>query len=418
MKVPTKPTSEKESVEDQAAKIAKKEATTNHHEQEKQQETEINNLNKGRGGAGSVTTMNGGGAPAPAGVKAKENIRPDKNGKKSTASAAAVTGKQHHTTTTAAGVHPIVGPPPPPPPHPAHPAQHGLYHPYHAHPHLHHPHYATHMAPPPHHVGPPPPVMIQQAHLYRRTTQQQQHAMHPPPPPPGVAQQTQSHRTHGNKLVVQANLEQHAKGKEGGGNKTKNGARSTLKKSDDGHNTTSAANNDSAKGGIPKWSKEEVRSIIFEQLMLFKTYSPTVIIRLTMYRSWHQDDALRKAVDELGTHDWKRIAKYLPTNRSDHQCQHRWLKVLKSTLVKGPWTAEEDATVERLVGEYGAKKWSLIASHLPGRVGKQCRERWHNHLNPDICKEAWTTQEDRTILEYHSSKGNRWAEIAKLLPGR
>jgi hypothetical protein len=29
-----------------------------------------------------------------------------------------------------------------------------------------------------------------------------------------------------------------------------------------------------------------------------------------------------------------------------------------------------------LVNKYGPKKWSTIAQHLPGRIGKQCRERY------------------------------------------
>ena len=94
-----------------------------------------------------------------------------------------------------------------------------------------------------------------------------------------------------------------------------------------------------------------------------------------------EDEALRTAVEEHGAKNWKLISQRLP-QRSEVQCLHRWQKVLKPTLVKGPWTEDEDRKVVDLVKKYGAKKWSLIASNLPGRIGKQCRERWHNHLNP------------------------------------
>ncbi|XP_073140577.1 uncharacterized protein [Henckelia pumila] len=90
----------------------------------------------------------------------------------------------------------------------------------------------------------------------------------------------------------------------------------------------------------------------------------------------------------------------------------------KTKSAKGQWTIEEDKLLIQLVEKYGVRKWSQIAQMLKGRIGKQCRERWHNHLRPDIKKDLWTEEEDRILIEAHAEVGNKWAEITKKLPGR
>ncbi|CAH1453214.1 unnamed protein product [Lactuca virosa] len=133
--------------------------------------------------------------------------------------------------------------------------------------------------------------------------------------------------------------------------------------------------------------------------------------------SAEEDEILCKAVQQFNGKNWKKIAECFK-DRTDVQCLHRWQKVLNPELVKGPWSKEEDEVIVRLVEQYGAKKWSTIAQHLPGRIGKQCRERWHNHLNPNINKEAWSQEEEIALIHAHQVYGNKWAELTKYLPGR
>lgn len=104
--------------------------------------------------------------------------------------------------------------------------------------------------------------------------------------------------------------------------------------------------------------------------------------------------------------------------KSMHAICQKSSQSARSKLFKQLWSAEEDQVLEKIVQQQGPGNWAYIAKHLPTRIGKQCRERWYNHLCPSIKKTEWSLEEKWVLFLGHSLYSSQWRRITQLLPGR
>jgi hypothetical protein len=131
-------------------------------------------------------------------------------------------------------------------------------------------------------------------------------------------------------------------------------------------------------------------------------------------------NSTQKSLESLTLSDFNIISK--STSQTPKQCMTKMVEIRNSgTLRSGVWSPEEDNKLVTLIqSEY---KWGDIAdilniefhSNLKLRNGKQCKERWNNHLNPEMNRGAWTNKEDLNLIEAHLKYGNKWSKISKLI---
>ena len=70
------------------------------------------------------------------------------------------------------------------------------------------------------------------------------------------------------------------------------------------------------------------------------------------------------------------------------------------------------------INRYGPRSWAKCAKYIPGRSGKQVRERWFNILEPSIKKGCWSYEEDLKIYELFAKYGSKWAYFSSQICGR
>ncbi|OHT00729.1 DNA-binding protein eta2 [Tritrichomonas foetus] len=82
------------------------------------------------------------------------------------------------------------------------------------------------------------------------------------------------------------------------------------------------------------------------------------------------------------------------------------------------FTKDQDSLIKQLAEKNPPLKWRDIAEKIPGKSPKQCRERYQHFLAPTVLRIPWTLEEDALLIHCHYYFGTDWAKIAKFFPGR
>jgi hypothetical protein len=82
------------------------------------------------------------------------------------------------------------------------------------------------------------------------------------------------------------------------------------------------------------------------------------------------------------------------------------------------FSADEDAQLRHAIEICGIFEWPKIASLIPTKSARQCKERWTNYLCPTLNKSPWTPDEDALLVAKYLQFGSKWARISRYFANR
>ncbi|XWS31802.1 hypothetical protein CRYUN_Cryun23aG0107400 [Craigia yunnanensis] len=110
-----------------------------------------------------------------------------------------------------------------------------------------------------------------------------------------------------------------------------------------------------------------------------------------------EDEMLTKYIQANGEGSWRSLPKNAGLLRCGKSCRLRWINYLRADLKRGNITAEEEEIIINLHATLG-NRWSLIASHLPGRTDNDIKNYWNSHLSREIHSFRWPYSQSLPVI--------------------
>lgn len=148
---------------------------------------------------------------------------------------------------------------------------------------------------------------------------------------------------------------------------------------------------------------------------------------LQRYKVWKKDNQKYEAVIPFSQNEeslliekqhiyrdnWDKICNFFD-GRAFEYLYYRFQYYSNKNFKKGRWSLVQNMKLIVLVEHFGEKKWAAISKRIKDKSEIQVRERFCNILDPKICKNSWTPEQIKILLNEAKQFKYKWRRIVQL----